>query len=214
MTTLGLIGAGHIGSQLARAAVAHGYDVVVSNSRGPESLTELILELGDHATAGSTADAAAADLVAVAIPLKDIDSIPADLLAGKIVMDTTNYYPQRDGQVSALDAEETTVSELVQAHFADAKVVKAFNHIYASAITDDAQSAGTAERRALIVAGEDAAAKQTVSEFIDSIGFDVLDIGGLSEGWRIQVGTPAYGPRRDLEELEIDVAQAQRPAAH
>ncbi|MBG6238675.1 putative dinucleotide-binding enzyme [Mycetocola sp. CAN_C7] len=214
MTTLGLIGAGHIGSQLARAAVAHGYDVVVSNSRGPASLTELILELGERATAGTTADAAAADLVAVAIPLRDIENIPAGLLAGKVVMDTTNYYQQRDGQVAALDAEETTVSELVQAHFADAHVVKAFNHIYASAITDDAQSAGTAERRALIVAGEDAGAKKKVSEFIDAIGFDVLDIGGLAESWRIQVGTAAYGPRRDLEELEIDIAQAERPAAH
>jgi predicted dinucleotide-binding enzyme len=214
MTTLGLIGAGHIGSQLARAAVAHGYDVVVSNSRGPESLTELILELGDKARAGTTADAAAADLVAVAIPLKDVESVPAELLSGKVVIDTSNYYPQRDGRIAALDAEQTTVSELVQAHFADAAVVKAFNHIHASAITDDAQSPGTAERRALIVAGNDAAAKAAVTEFIDTIGFDVLDIGGLAESWRIQVGTAAYGPRRDLEELEIDIAQATRPRGH
>lgn len=211
MTTLGLIGAGHIGSQLARAAVAHGYDVVVSNSRGPESLTELILELGEKATAGTTADAATADLVAIAIPFKDIETVPAELLAGKVVIDTSNYYARRDGSIPALDAEETTVSELVQAHFADAHVVKAFNHIYASAITDDAQSAGTAERRALIVAGDDASAKAAVTEFIDTIGFDVLDIGGLAESWRIQAGTPAYGPRRDLEELEIDIAQAERP---
>ena len=213
MTTLGLIGAGHIGSQLARAAVAHGYDVVVSNSRGPETLTELILELGEKARAGTTADAAAADLVAVAIPLKDVESIPAELLSGKVVLDTSNYYPQRDGHIPALDAEQTTVSELVQAHFAGASVVKAFNHIQAPAITDDAQSAGTAERRALIVAGDDAAAKAAVTEFIDAIGFDVLDIGSLAESWRIQAGTPAYGPRRDLEELEIDIAQAVRPSA-
>jgi len=213
MTTLGLIGAGHIGSQLAHAAVAHGYDVVVSNSRGPESLTEFILELGERAAAGTTADAAAADLVAVAIPLKDVQSIPAELLAGKVVIDTSNYYPRRDGKIPALDAEETTVSELVQEHFSDAHVVKAFNHIFASAITGDAQSAGTAERRALIVAGNDPAAKAAVSEFIDAIGFDVLDIGGLAESWRIQAGTPAYGPRRDLEELEIDIAQAVRPSA-
>ena len=214
MTTLGLIGSGHIGSQLARAAVSHGYDVIVSNSRGPESLTELILELGERATAGTTADAAAADLVAVAIPLREIENLPADLLAGKVVIDTSNYYPQRDGRIAALDEEQTTVSELVQAHFTDARIVKAFNHIYASAITDDAQSAGTAERRALIVAGEDAAAKVTVGAFIDAIGFDVLDIGGLAESWRIQVGTAAYGPRRDREELEIDIAQAQRPGGH
>jgi predicted dinucleotide-binding enzyme len=212
MTTLGLIGAGHIGAQLARAAVAHGYDVRVSNSRAPESLTELILELGEKATAGTAADAATADLVAVAVPLKDVQAIPADLLAGKIVIDTSNYYPQRDGNIAPLDAQQMTVSEFVQAHFSDARVVKAFNHIQAPAITGDAQSAGTAERRALIVAGDDEEAKAAVTEFIDAIGFDVLDIGPLSESWRIEAGTPAYGPRRDLEELEIDIAQAQRPA--
>ncbi|MET0481169.1 MAG: NAD(P)-binding domain-containing protein [Mycetocola sp.] len=210
MTTLGLIGAGNIGSQLARAAVAHGYDVVVSNSRGPESLAELILELGEHATAGTPADAAAADLVAVAVPLKDVKSIPADLLAGKIVLDTSNYYPRRDGAISPLDTGEMTVSEFVQAHFADARVVKAFNHIQAPAITGDAQSAGTAERRALIVAGDDDDAKRAVAEFMNTIGFDALDIGPLSESWRIDAGTPAFGPRRDLEELEIDIAQATR----
>lgn len=212
MTTLGLIGAGHIGSQLARAAVANGYDVLVSNSRSPETLTELVLELGEKAKAVTTADAATADLVAVAIPLKDVETLPADLLAGKIVIDTSNYYPQRDGAIAPLDAREVTVSEFVQAHFADARVVKAFNHIQAPAITADAQSAGTAERRALIVAGDDAEAKAAVSAFIDAIGFDVLDIGPLSDSWRIEAGTPAYGPRRDLEELEIDVAQAERPA--
>ncbi|HEV7849634.1 MAG TPA: NAD(P)-binding domain-containing protein [Mycetocola sp.] len=214
MTTLGLLGAGHIGSQLARAAVAHGYDVIVSNSRGPESLTELILELGERAMAGTAADAAAADIVAVAVPLKDVERIPADLLAGKIVIDTSNYYPRRDGTIAPLDAGEMAVSEFVQAHFADARVVKAFNHIQAPAITDDAQSAGTAERRALIVAGDDEKAKKVVSEFIDAIGFDVLDIGPLSESWRIEAGTAAFGPRRDLEELEIDVAQATRSGRH
>ena len=214
MTTLGLLGAGHIGSQLARAAVAHGYDVIVSNSRGPESLTELILELGERAMAGTAADAATADIVAVAVPLKDVERIPADLLAGKIVIDTSNYYPRRDGTIAPLDSGEMAVSEFVQAHFADARVVKAFNHIQAPAITDDAQSAGTAERRALIVAGDDEKAKKVVSEFIDAIGFDVLDIGPLSESWRIEAGTAAFGPRRDLEELEIDVAQATRSGRH
>jgi hypothetical protein len=214
MTTLGLLGAGHIGSQLARAAIAHGYDVIVSNSRGPESLTELILELGERAMAGTAADAATADIVAVAVPLKDVERIPADLLAGKIVIDTSNYYPRRDGTIAPLDSGEMAVSEFVQAHFADARVVKAFNHIQAPAITDDAQSAGTAERRALIVAGDDEKAKKVVSEFIDAIGFDVLDIGPLSESWRIEAGTAAFGPRRDLEELEIDVAQATRSGRH
>jgi predicted dinucleotide-binding enzyme len=211
MTSLGLIGAGHIGSQLARAAVAHGYDVVVSNSRGPDSLTELILELGERATAGTPTDAARADLVAVAVPLKAVAEIPAGLLDGKIVLDTSNYYPQRDGNIAPLDIGEMTVSEFVQAHFSGARVVKAFNHIQSPAITGDAQSAGTAERRALIVAGDDDDAKNVVTEFIDAVGFDVLDIGPLSESWRIEAGTPAYGPRRDLEELEIDIAQAERP---
>ena len=211
MTTIGLIGAGHIGSQLARLAVANGYQVVLSNSRGPETLASLVKELGPSACAGTTVEAArAGQLVVVTVPLKAYRDVPVEPLAGKIVIDTNNYYPERDGHIRALDDETTTTSELLQAHLPTSKVVKAFNHIYAAELTQHGQPRGTPRRRALAIAGDDATAKATVTELIDRFGFDVVDVGPLSEGWRIQRDTPGYGPRRTAEELRRDLAAARR----
>jgi len=210
--TIGFIGAGHIGSQLARLAVRHGYDVVVSNSRGPETLKDLVRELGPSARAGTAAQAAeAADIAVVTIPLKNIGSVPVAPLAGKIVIDTNNYYPQRDGHIRELDNEEATTSELLQRHLPGSKVVKAFNHAYAASLTTDGQPAGTPNRRALAIAGNDPEARRVVTQLIDRFGFDVVDIGPLNESWRIQRDTPGYGPRRTAEELRRDLASAQRP---
>jgi predicted dinucleotide-binding enzyme len=210
--TIGLIGAGHIGSQLARLAVQHGCNVVISNSRGPETLKDLVRELGPHARAATPEQAAeAGDLVVVTIPLKNIGDVPVAPLAGKIVIDTNNYYPERDGHIAQLDNEETTTSELLQRHLPSSRVVKAFNHIYAAALTTDGRTAGTPNRRALAIAGNDAEAKRVVAQLIDRFGFDVVDIGPLSESWRIQRDTPGYGPRRNADELRRDLAAAQRP---
>ena len=132
MKTIGLIGAGHIGSQVARLAVRSGYDVVIGNSRGPETLSDLVAELGPKARAATPLEAAkAGDIVVVTIPLKNYRSVPVEPLKGKIVIDTNNYYPQRDGQIRELDNESSTTSELLQAHLPASKVVMAFNHIYA-----------------------------------------------------------------------------------
>ena len=211
MTTLGLIGAGHIGSQVARLAVAHGYDVVISNSRGPETLADLVKELGPKARAATAVDAAkAGDIVVVTVPLKNYRSVPVEPLAGKIVIDTNNYYPQRDGHIPELDNESTTVSELLQAHLPKSKVVKAFNHIYAAELTKHGQPTGTPNRRALVIAGNDPAAKATVTKMLDAFGFDTVDAGPLAEGWRIQRDTPGYGPRRNAQELARDLAAAKR----
>ncbi|HTT39146.1 MAG TPA: NADPH-dependent F420 reductase [Burkholderiales bacterium] len=209
--TIGLIGAGKIGSQIARLAIANGYDVVISNSRGPETLSALVAELGPKARAGTPVEAAqAGDVVVVTIPLKNYRAVPVEPLAGKIAIDTNNYYPQRDGHIAALDNESTTTSELLQAHLPKSKVVKAFNHIYAAHLTTDGQPAGTKNRRALVIAGDDAAAKATVTRLLDQFGFDTVDAGPLKEGWRIQRDTPGYGPRRTAEELRRDLAAAKR----
>ncbi|MCX7521146.1 NADPH-dependent F420 reductase [Microbacterium sp. STN6] len=211
MTTIGLIGSGHIGSQLARLAVGQGHDVVVSNSRDPQTLAPLVAELGEHARAGRPADAArAGDIVVVTIPLKNIADVPVEPLAGKIVIDTNNYYPQRDGQIAELDDESTTTAELLQRHLPTSHVVKAFNHIFAGDLTTDGSPAGTQGRRALVVAGDDDNAKRTVTDLIDSFGFDVVDIGALSEGWRIQRDTPGYTAKYDAEGLRDAVASAKR----
>ena len=213
MTTIGFIGAGHIGSQVARLAISHGHDVVISNSRGPETLAALVAELGPRARAATAADAAkAGDIVVVSIPLKNYRDVPVAPLAGKIVIDTNNYYPQRDGHIPELDNESTTTAELLQAHLPTSKVVKAFNHIYAAQITTDGQPPGSQNRRALVIAGDDPAAKATVTKLLDEFGFDTVDAGPLKEGWRIQRDTPGYGPRRTAEELRKDLAAAKRYA--
>ena len=209
--TIGLIGAGNIGSQVARAAIASGYDVVISNSRGPETLTDLVSELGPRARAGTTEEAAAAgDLVVVAIPLKAIGDVPAEPLAGKVVIDTNNYYPRRDGNIAALDNDSVTSSELLQAQLPGAHVVKAFNHIYARQITTDGTPPGTQNRRALAIAGDDPVAKVRVAELIDGFGFDVVDAGPLAESWRIQPGTPGYVQQLNAQELTDALAAAER----
>ncbi len=211
MTTIGLIGAGRIGGQVARLAVKNGYDVVISNSRGPDTLADLVKELGPKARAATVPEAAkAGDIVVVTIPLKNIGTVPVEPLAGKIVLDTNNYYPQRDGHIAALDDESTTTSELLQAHLPKSKVVKAFNHIYAAELTTHGQPAGTPNRRALVIAGDDAGAKATVTKMLDQFGFDTVDAGRLKEGWRIQRDTPGYGPRRNAEEMKRDLAAAKR----
>jgi predicted dinucleotide-binding enzyme len=217
MTTLGLIGAGHIGTALAQAALDAGYDVVLSNSRGPESLGDLVAALeqrpsrkGSVRAATATDAAAAADLAVVTIPLSAYRSVPVEPLAGKVVIDTNNYYPERDGQITELDDERTTVSELLQAHLPGSRVVKAFNHIGAADITGQRAAAGTPGRRALVVAGDDERARATVAAFIDELGFDVVDLGPLAEGWRIQRDTPGYGPRLDADGLRAAVATAKR----
>jgi predicted dinucleotide-binding enzyme len=213
MATIGLIGAGHIGSQIARLAVASGHDVVISNSRGPQTLSALVGELGPRARAGTALEAArAGDVVVVTVPLKNYRQVPVEPLAGKVVIDTNNYYPERDGHIPELDSESTTTSELLQAHLPESRVVKAFNHIYAAELTTHGQPAGSKNRRALVIAGDDPAAKKTVTQLLDQFGFDTVDAGPLKEGWRIQRDTPGYGPRRTAEELRRDLAAARRYA--
>jgi hypothetical protein len=191
--------------------VANGYSVVISNSRGPDTLADLTRELGPKARAGTPLEAAkAGDIVVVTVPLKNYRTVPVEPLAGKIVIDTNNYYPQRDGHIAELDNESTTTAELLQAHLPKSKVVKAFNHIYAAELTTHGQPAGAPNRRALVIAGDDANAKKTVTKLLDEFGFDTVDAGQLKEGWRIQRDTPGYGPRRNAEELRKDLAAAKR----
>ena len=194
MTTVGLIGSGMIGGTVARLSVAAGHHVVLSNSRGPETLTDLVGELGPLAAAGTGEEAAeAGDLVVVSIPLKAYPGVPAGPLAGKPVLDTGNYYPQRDGQLAELDDGSLTSSGLLQRDLPQAWVVKVFNNIFFKHLGSLARPSGAADRSALPIAGDDAAAKAAVTAFLDSIGYDAVDAGPVAESWRQEPGTPAYG---------------------
>ena len=194
MSTIGFIGSGHIGSTLARLAVAAGYQVVVSNSRGPETLADLVTELGPNARTATAAEAAqAGDLVVVSVPLRAYLDVPVEPLAGKTVIDTCNYYPERDGHIAELDTAATTSSELVQKHLPAAHVVKLFNNIFFQTLSTLPRPAGAPDRTALPLAGDNANAKAEATTFLDAIGYDALDAGPLAEGWHWQPGTPAYG---------------------
>ena len=211
MTTIGIIGAGHIGSQLARGAVKLGYDVVISNSRGPETLGELVAELGPNASAATSAEAAAAgDFAVVSVPFKNYTRVPVAELAGKVVIDTNNYYFERDGHFAALDNGTATVSGLLQTHLAESRVAKGFNAIRFTDITTDGTPPATPGRRALVPASDhdDAAARATT--FYDELGFDTVNLGRLSESWRVDRDTPAYGATGDATRITALLAEAKR----
>jgi predicted dinucleotide-binding enzyme len=194
MTTVGFIGSGMIGGTVAGLATAAGHQVMLSNSRGPETLKDLADELGPLARAGTTEEAAGADIVVVSIPVKAYGSVPAGPLAGgRVVIDTGNYYPQRDGQIADIDSGSLTSSEMLQRDLPGAAVVKAFNNIFFKHLRSLARPAGATDRTFLSIAGDDPQAKAAVTEFLDSIGYGAVDAGPLAEGWRYDSGSPAYG---------------------
>jgi predicted dinucleotide-binding enzyme len=192
---IGIIGSGRIGGTLARLFVRAGHEVRVSNSRGPETLEDLAAELGELGGATSAADAAAlGDLLVVSVPFGRYREIPAGETTGKIVIDTNNYYPNRDGQFAELDSDQTTSSELLQTHLPGARVVKAFNGINWERLRDRGQRAGSPDRLGIPISGDDPDAKATVARLIDEIGFDAVDAGTLATGGRKhQPGTAVYG---------------------
>ncbi|WP_329008561.1 NADPH-dependent F420 reductase [Streptomyces sp. NBC_01601] len=213
---IGIIGAGNIGGNLTRRLTALGHDVAVANSRGPETLRELAEETG--ATPVRAEDAAeGAQVVVVTVPLKAVPLLPDDLLdgaaEGAAVIDTGNYYPQRDGRIAAIEDEGLTESRWTEQHLGH-PVIKAFNGTYAQDILDRPRPAGDPDRLALPVAGDDEAAKQTVRALIEELGFDTVDAGGITDSWRQQPGTPVYGLRAGTEAVRKALAEAspERPA--
>jgi 8-hydroxy-5-deazaflavin:NADPH oxidoreductase len=211
MTTIGIIGSGHVGTSLATAAVAHGYDVVLSNSTGPDSLASLVASLGPHARAATPEEAAAAaGFAIVAIPITTVDQIPVEPLAGKVVIATINYFPQRDGAFPAIDNGTTTAPGILQAHLPASSVVRAFSMVDAADMSGDGHPQGDPKRRALALAGDNPAARQLVSDLYDEFGFDTVDLGALDESWRVDPGQPAFVTRQNLAELQANVAKAKR----
>ena len=214
MTTIGFIGSGNIGGTLAKLFAQQGYDVVISNSRGPETLADLVAEIGERARAATAEEAAeAGEIVVVSVPFLAVDKVPVAPLAGKVVIDTNNYYWERDGHVAEIDNGTTTPSEVLQAHLPASQVVKLFNAIQSGHLATQGVPAGTTGRRALPIAGDDAAAKATVTALADEIGYDVVDAGPLAEGWRFDRDQPAYGPEVDAAGLRQLLGEAKRANA-
>lgn len=206
---IGVIGSGMIGSTLARKLAALGHEVTLSNSRGPQTLTETAAEVG--ASAGTVEEAIAeADVVVLAVPLKVVPALPLDKLAGSIIIDADNYYPRRDGVIDDIEQKRKTSARWTAEYAPGAHVVKVFNTIYFTNILDKSVPTGTEGRLALPVSGDDASAKQTVFALVDAIGFDPVDAGTLDESWRQEPGTPAYGAELDRAGIEAALAGATR----
>jgi len=194
-----------IARAVAAVAIKHGHEVMVSNTRTPDTLFSLTGSLG--CKAGSPREAAEfGEIVLVAIPLKAYQTIPVAPLKGKIVLDANKYYPERDGHIGELDRDEITTSELLVRHLPKSKVVKVFNAVQAAHIETDGRPAGSPDRRAHPIAGDDAAAKKVVADLLDQFGFDVVDAGPLAEGRRFQKDTPAYCVPMDSRKLQEALA--------
>ncbi len=206
---IGIIGAGFIGRAVARLGLAAGHEVMVSNSRGPRSLGSIPSGIGSRI--GTVEEAAAfGEVVVVAIPLSQYQTVPAAPLMGKAVLDANNYYPERDGQMPELDARETTTSELLARHLPQSRIVKAFNAILAVDLEKGGQPVASGQRRALPVAGDDPSAKAVAAGLLDQFGFDCVDAGPLAESWRFERAKPAYCVPLDRDGLVRALAAAER----
>ena len=206
---IGIIGAGFVGRAVAKQAIKAGHQVMLSNSRGPQTLFSLKPMIGCE-TGTATEAAIFGEIVIIAVPLTAIGQLPVAELAGKAVIDAVNYYPERDGQVAELDQQTTTTSEYLAGFLPQSKITKAFNAIQMTDLETDGLPAGAPDRRALPLAGDDKATKQIIVSLYDAFGFDAVDAGALSEGWRFQRAMPSYCVRMTKGELERVLAQAQR----
>jgi predicted dinucleotide-binding enzyme len=213
---IGIIGAGNIGGNLTRRLTALGHDVSVANSRGPHTLTALAEETGATPVPAEEA-ARGAEVVVVTVPVKALPGLPSGLLDGAAdgaaIIDTGNYYPQRDGRIAAIEDEGLTESRYAEREIGR-PVIKAFNGTYAQDLLERPLPAGDPNRMALPVAGDDAAAKSKVRDLIDELGFDTVDAGGLDDSWRQQPGTPVYGLRAGVDAVTKALGEAspERPA--
>lgn len=206
---IGIIGAGYVGREVGKKAVAAGHQVMLSNSRGPQTLFSL--KVGVGCETGTVEEAIAfGDVVIIAMPFPAYATLDPALLSGKIVFDAANYYHERDGHIAALDNKETTTSEIIATHLPGARIVKALNAIRMIDLETHGKPKGAADRVALPIAGDDAEAKALVAELQEQFGFDSVDVGALAEGWRFERDRPAYCTLLNTAELKKALAETQR----
>lgn len=207
---IGIIGAGFIGQAVGKILLKAGHQVLISNSRGPNTLYSVKSALPGAETGTVEEACDFANMVLVATPLSAYPTLPANKLANKIILDTGNYYPERDGQIPELEDYQTTTSTLLAKYLPQSTIIKVFNAIIARHIEIDARPIGAPDRRALPIAGDNESAKQQVMSLVNELGFDPVDTGSLEDSWRFERGKPSYCFHLNKETLQQALGQAER----
>lgn len=199
--TIGILGAGRVGTAIARQAMRAGYDVKIATAKPAEDIALLVDIITPGATAVTATEAARADLVVIAVPLHKYRSLDPNLLAGRMVIDAMNYWAPIDGEIDDFENDDRTSSEIIQAYLPGADLVKTLNHIGYHDLEADGREPGATDRRALVLAGGSDGAKAQVSEFIEHLGYDWVDAGPLSAGGIFQPGTEIFNGKHSASQL-------------